>query len=110
MKYFKQEGDKWRIDPALRAMVTFQEFNLLEETRSLGRFDMVFCRNVLIYFDPPTKTMVLGRIANILEPDGFLCLGGAETVLGMSDKFVSIKDQRGLYEQGAGTPVMRVAS
>lgn len=110
VKYFKQDGDKWRIDPALRAMITFQEFNLLEDTRSLGRFDVVFCRNVLIYFDQPTKTMVLDRIANILEPDGFLCLGGAETVLGMSDRFVSITGQRGLYEQGTGTPIMRAAS
>ena len=91
-------------------MITFQEFNLLEDTRSLGRFDVVFCRNVLIYFDQTTKTMVFDRISNILEPDGFLCLGGAETVLGMSDKFVSITGQRGLYEQGAGTPVMRAAS
>ena len=110
VKYFKQDGDKWRIDPALRAMITFREFNLLEDTRSLGRFDVVFCRNVLIYFDQSTKTMVLDRIANILETDGFLCLGGAETVLGMSDRFVSITGQRGLYEQGIGTPIMRAAS
>ncbi len=110
VKYFKQDGDKWRIDPGLRAMVTFQEFNLLDDPRSLGRFDIVFCRNVLIYFDAPTKTAVLDRVANILAPDGFLYLGGAETVLGMSDKFVSIKGQRGIYEQGAGTPIMRAAS
>ena len=111
VKYFKQDGDKWRIDPALRAMVSFQEFNLLDDVRSLGHFDIVFCRNVLIYFDQPTKTMVLDRISSILAPDGHLVLGGAETVLGMSDKFVSIKGQRGIYEQGAGAPVvMRAAS
>ncbi len=109
VKYFKQDGDKWRIDPALRAMVSFQEFNLLDEMRALGKFDIIFCRNVLIYFDQETKTMVLNRMSGILPPDGHLVLGGAETVLGMTDKFVSIKGQRGLYEQGAGTPIAKAS-
>jgi chemotaxis protein methyltransferase CheR len=97
VKYFRQEGDKWQIVPELRAMVQFREFNLLTDPSALGQFDVVFCRNVLIYFDQSTKGAVLGRIARLLAPDGMLYLGGAETVLGVSEKFVPLPGQRGIY-------------
>ncbi len=97
MKYFKQQGERWQIDPAIRNRVRFRMFNLLDEPSSLGGFDVIFCRNVLIYFDQPTKTTVLDRLSRILAPDGFLFLGGAETVLGISDKFQAAPDNRGLY-------------
>lgn len=97
VKYFKQEGDKWQIVPELRAMVQFREFNLLTDPSALGQFDVVFCRNVLIYFDQATKGAVLARIARMLAPDGMLYLGGAETVLGVSEKFVPLPGQRGIY-------------
>src|SRR3546814_1807939 len=86
MKYFAQEGEKWRISEEIRRMVSYRPFNLLDSPAALGHFDVVFCRNVLIYFDQPTKGQVLARVAQIMPPDGFLYLGGAEPVLGISDR------------------------
>lgn len=97
VKYFRQTGDKWQIDASIRSMVTFQEFNLLEDPQGMGGFDIVFCRNVLIYFDAPTKTKVLDRISRLLPHDGVLFLGGAETVLGISDRFQPVPGRRGVY-------------
>jgi chemotaxis protein methyltransferase CheR len=99
VKYFRKEGVNWRINDALRAMVTFREWNLLADPRPLGEFDLVFCRNVLIYFDRPTKTRVLEAIARQMAPDGMLYLGGAETVLGITDRFEIVPDNRGVYER-----------
>ncbi len=106
VKYFVQVGDRWQIDESLRRTIKFQQFNLLEDLSSLGQFDVVFCRNVLIYFDMSTKTQVLDGIADLLPPDGFLYLGGAETVLGTTDRFQLMQGQRGIYSltsQGAVT-------
>ena len=86
MRYFRKDEDSWRIADTIRAMAQFREFNLLSDLRSLGRFDIVFCRNVLIYFDQPTKTRVLEAIAGLMPPDGLLYLGGAETVLGITPR------------------------
>lgn len=97
LKYFKKANDVWEIDPSLRDMVTFKEFNLLNDPKALGRFDVVFCRNVLIYFDQPTKTRILDWIGRMLPADGRLFLGGAETVLGITDKFKPVPGQRGVY-------------
>jgi len=97
VKYFKKANDMWQIDPAIRAMVQFREYNLLHDLKPLGQFDVVFCRNVLIYFDQPTKTRVLDNIDRVMSDDGFLYLGGAETVLGISDKFKPVPEQRGVY-------------
>ncbi len=97
VKYFKQEQDLWQIDASLRQMVKFRPFNLLNSPTSLGSFDVVFCRNVLIYFDRDTKSSVLSSIAKLMPSDGFLYLGGAETVLGISDQFELVTGQRGIY-------------
>ena len=97
VKHFKQNGDKWQISPQIRSMVSFREYNLLTDLGGLGHFDIVFCRNVLIYFDQPTKARVLETIAKLMPPDGVLYLGGAETVLGITDKFKPVENQRGLY-------------
>ena len=97
VKYFKQEGDRWQLSDAIRNQITFREYNLLEHPRVLGQFDVVYCRNVLIYFDQPTKTKVLSGIADQLAPDGTLFLGGAETVLGITDRFEPVPAQRGIY-------------
>ena len=97
VKYFKQQGDRWQIDPAIRGMVRFRCLNLLEDFTLFGQFDVVFCRNVLIYFDQATKGTVLERMSRILPADGFLYLGGAETVIGITDKFQSLAEQRGIY-------------
>ncbi len=101
LKYFAQEGDQWTIAPELRAMVQWRKFNLLDSFAGLGSFDIVFCRNVLIYFDQPTKVDVLTRIGRTLAPDGWLVLGAAETVVGLTDAFRPLPDRRGLYVQNA---------
>jgi chemotaxis protein methyltransferase CheR len=97
MTHFHQEGARWRIKPALRAMVRFEERNLLAECAALGRFDVIFSRNVLIYFDPPTKTRVLEMMARQLAPDGVLYLGAAETVIGLTERLAPIPGERGAY-------------
>ena len=97
VKYFAQIGDRWQINAKIRGMVQYKEFNLLTDPMPLGRFDVVFCRNVLIYFDQPTKTRVLNSVSKLMPEDGFLFLGGAETVLGITDKFQMMPGQRGVY-------------
>ena len=110
VKYFRQSDDRWQIVPEIREMVQFREFNLLGKLTGLGTFDVVFCRNVLIYFDQATKAAVLDRIARQMPPDGVLYLGGAETVLGVSEKFVPMPGHRGIYCLAANaTPVRGVA-
>lgn len=96
-KYFKPLGDNWQIDAGIRSMVTYQEFNLLNSMMGLGKFDVVFCRNVLIYFDQETKAVVLNNIARLIPPDGFLYLGGTETILGVTQAFKQSPEQRGIY-------------
>jgi len=98
VKYFKQNGDKWIIDRSLQQSIKFKEFNLLDDMASLGSFDIVMCRNVLIYFDQPTKSKILDGIAKRLAPDGVLFLGGAETVLGLSKAFKPVPSLRGVYQ------------
>ena len=102
MKHFQQVGEMWQIDSSIRAMVKFQNKNLLEDLSNLGQFDVVFCRNVLIYFDQPTKTKVLNQVHKILAEDGALFLGGAETVLGICDSFKPVDGQRGVYTSAKG--------
>jgi chemotaxis protein methyltransferase CheR len=96
-KYFTKQGDNWQISAQIRSMVTFQEFNLLNNMAALGKFDVVFCRNVLIYFERETKRNILKNIAQLLAPDGFLYLGSTETILGLSETFHQHPSQRGIY-------------
>jgi len=97
LKYFTRIGDHWQVEPALRQMVHFRPINLLHDFTPLGQFDVVFCRNVLIYFDQPTKTATLERLARVTASDGYLLLGAAETVVGLTDLFKPVPDRRGLY-------------
>ncbi len=97
MQYFEQVGEQWRVTETLRKMVQFRHFNLLDNFSSLGTFDVVFCRNVLIYFDQATKVDVLERIGRSLKSDGFLSMGAAETVVGLTNTFVPLPEKRGLY-------------
>jgi len=98
VKYFKQQGDKWGIAPEIRSAVQYRSFNLLSEFASLGSFDVIFCRNVLIYFDQKTKGQILDRMAKLMPSDGVLYLGGAETVLGVTERFQPMPGQRGIYQ------------
>ena len=97
VKFFSQVGEAWQIAPEIRAMVKFRPLNLLNDFSSLGTFDVVFCRNVLIYFDQDTKAGVLNRLARQMPADGFLILGAAETVVGLTDGFKPMSDRRGIY-------------
>jgi len=101
VKYFKQIGDMWQIAPELRAMIQYKPLNLLTDFSHLGKFDIIFCRNVLIYFDQDMKTQIFGRLAKCMEPDGFLALGAAETVVGLTEAFKPHADKRGLYRPTA---------
>jgi chemotaxis protein methyltransferase CheR len=98
VKHFSKREELWEIAPELRAMVQFRTLNLLNDFSPLGTFDVVFCRNVLIYFDQPTKTGVLERVVRQMPDDGYLILGAAETVVGLTDSFVPMPDRRGLYK------------
>ncbi len=97
VKYFKQVGEMWQINADIRAMVQHKPLNLLHDFSHLGVFDIVFCRNVLIYFDQETKIGVFNRLVRSIETDGFLALGAAETVVGLTDAFKPYPDRRGLY-------------
>lgn len=97
VKYFEQKEDNWVVKDDIRKMIKYQNFNLLNDMSGLGMFDIILCRNVLIYFDEETKGDVLARMSERMPSDGFLFLGGAETVLGISDKFEPMENCRGLY-------------
>ncbi len=101
LRYFRREGEAWQISDYLRAKITFKTHNLMTSARELGVFDIVFCRNVLLYFDVATKKRVLGDLSNALANDGYLVLGAAERVVGFHDglrsdperSFIFVKDK-----------------
>jgi chemotaxis protein methyltransferase CheR len=97
VKYFTQVGALWQLNADTKAMVQFRPFNLLQDFAPLGKFDIVFCRNVLIYFDQPTKTDIFKRLAKASESDGYLFLGAAETVVGLTDQYRICPNRRGVY-------------
>jgi chemotaxis protein methyltransferase CheR len=101
VKYFTQAGELWQLNGDIRAMVQHRQLNLLQDFSHLGTFDVIFCRNVLIYFDQDTKAGMFDRLARMLEPDGALVLGAAETVVGISGAFKPDPDRRGLYRVNA---------
>ncbi len=105
VRFFSQVGETWQIAPEIRDMVQFRSLNLLKDFSPLGTFDMVFCRNVLIYFDQETKIDVLNRIARQMPEQSFLALGAAETVVGLTDAFKPMTDRRGLYIPNAAKRV-----
>ena len=101
VKYFTQTGELWQLNADIRAMVQHRQLNLLQDFSQLGTFDVIFCRNVLIYFDQDTKAGVFDRLSRMLEPDGVLLLGAAESVVGISDAFRPYPERRGLYRPNA---------
>ena len=105
VKYFKQIGEMWQVNADIRAMIQHRQLNLLHDFSQLGVFDVIFCRNVLIYFDQDTKINVFNRLAKTTEPDGFLVLGAAETVVGLTDVFKPFPERRGLYRPNAARAV-----
>jgi chemotaxis protein methyltransferase CheR len=101
VKHFEKVDEMWRISPKLRSSIRFKKMNLLEDLRIAGRQDVIYCRNVLIYFDIATKKRVLEQMATLLADDGCLFLGAAETVLGITDAFKPMPGMRGLYIKNA---------
>jgi len=103
-RFLQEEPGKWKVRPELAAQCAFRQANLLGDLKGLGRFDVVFCRNVLIYFDPPTKGRVLASLAGQLALDGVLVLGAAETAMGLTDRLRPHATERGVYVAPDGTP------
>jgi chemotaxis protein methyltransferase CheR len=110
VKYFAPDGEIWRIKPELRAMVQHRQLNLLRDFSHLGSFDIVFCRNVLIYFDQATKSDIFKRLARVVEADGFIALGVAETVVGLTDALRPDADHRGLFRPNAAPSIVPTMS
>jgi len=103
-KYFTRAGGEWELAPCVREMVSFRQLNLVEPWAELPACDIVFMRNVLIYFDSETKCAILRRLRHVLRPDGFLVLGGAETTTNLDDAYGSVRVGAGVYYQLKSTP------
>ncbi len=100
VKYFDKRGMEWEIKDDIRRMVSYSELNLNAAWPSLGQFDIVFIRNVMIYFDPDAKKRILGNIFNLLPPDGHMFLGAAETTFNLDERFVRADNGRaGCYKK-----------
>jgi chemotaxis protein methyltransferase CheR len=98
LKYFDQHGTDWQLKDPSRRAVSFASHNLVESARGLGVFDLVLCRNVLMYLCEDNRRQVLSHMADVLSPDGNLMLGAAETVIGQTDRLESSREFRGFYE------------
>lgn len=99
VKHFTRAGTQWQVSPALRAMVQFRALNLAAPFPALGAFDIVFCRNVLIYFDTATRAQVLGRITSTMRPDGALVLGAAETTVNVANDLERVQVGQAAYHR-----------
>jgi chemotaxis protein methyltransferase CheR len=99
VRYFAQDGDRWRISERLRRMVSFRTFNLLDSFGWLGEIDVIFCRNALLYFEPGAKRACLEKLSGALAHDGYLLLGASETMEGASTAFLPADDVRGIYRK-----------
>ncbi len=97
LRHFRQDGDRWQVSEKIRAMVELRQHNLLDPNSQFGQFDVIFCRNVLIYFDVPSKAKVIESLARRLGPDGIFILGAAETVIGITSAIAPDTAHRGLY-------------
>lgn len=109
MKYFTQEEENWTISPEIRKMISYQYFNLLESMAGFGMQDIIFCRNVLIYFDEDDKRIILEKLERQLKPDGFLFLGSAETMINLSESFKPVPDMRGVYAKRDSAHIAKAA-
>ncbi len=98
LRWFEEEGSgDWRISPALREMVRFEIGNITGPPPHPGRFDIILCRNVLLYFSPEMRRLAFSRLAQAIAADGSFMLGAGETVIGLTECFASDSDNRGLY-------------
>ena len=102
VKYFKQHGTSWQLNEDVRRMVEFREMNLAQAWPPLPPMDLILLRNVMIYFEVETKKAILGRVARVLRPDGYLLLGGAETTFHIDDSYRRVEQLKaGFYQRVA---------
>ena len=97
LRWFDKVDEAWRVRPALRQAVRWRRFNLLEPMAPLGRFDVIFCRNVLMYFDPGDKRRVLEQLASVLADDGVLFLGASEAAMDVTEALRPLRGRDGVY-------------
>jgi chemotaxis protein methyltransferase CheR len=102
VKYFKRNGNEWEFDPVLRKKVIFKELNLMSAWPFMPAMDVVFLRNVLIYFDLETKRTILGKVRKVLRPNGYLFLGGAETTMNIDDAFERVAFDKAICYRSPG--------
>lgn len=95
-RFFTPNGDRWQVRPEIKARASFRELNLLNNFTALGKFDIIFCRNVLIYFSSEIKSDILNRMALSLNPGGYLFLGGSESPTSYSDAFELVRTPKGV--------------
>jgi chemotaxis protein methyltransferase CheR len=98
-KYFKPMGQTWKVDDHLRAMVNFRKFNLMTPFTGLGKFDIILCRNVAIYFTMEDRKKLFNKIADVLEPDGYLIIGSTESLTGVCPRFIPKRHLRSIFYQ-----------
>ncbi|MCU0552269.1 MAG: protein-glutamate O-methyltransferase CheR [Leptolyngbya sp. Prado105] len=98
-RYFQQTGQSWQAIDKIRQMIEFRQLNLIESWHSLPQMDIIFLRNVLIYFDLETKRSILNKVQHTLQPDGYLFLGGGETTFHLSSRFEAVRNQTSLYHR-----------
>lgn len=99
IKWFEEQADGWRAVEAIRRPIRFQVHNLLESPPHPAQFDIILCRNVLLYLSPETRRTAFDRLSGALADDGWVMLGAGETVIGQTDRLLSDKSARGLYVQ-----------
>ncbi len=101
MRWFDAAGGDWAAKPELMRQISFRRINLVADALPPGKFDVVLCRNVLLYLSPTLRRQVLDRLAGVMRPGGLLVLGAGETVIGQTEAFRPSQEYRGLYEMAA---------
>ena len=110
VRFFEEEGTGWRANDTLRKMIRFQAHNVLDQAPEPGRFDLILCRNVLLYFDRATRERAFTRLATALAPDGLVMLGAGETTVGQTDALVPEKGNTGFHHLSVGLPAQAVTN
>lgn len=106
LKYFVQDDDKWTVNDTVKELIDFKVHNLVDKLDDLGKFDIVFCRNVIMYFDQMHKKRLMEKLTTLLNPEGFMFLGNAETVLGITTEFIPVQGFRGMYRLSNGVQIL----
>jgi len=99
IKYFKQIEQDWQIDQKIRNMIHYHHFNVVNDSRLMGKFDLILCRNMLMYLSDENKMKAFANLEQAMHPHAYLMLGAAETVTGYSDNFEPCQEYRGFYKR-----------